>query len=215
MLLNRVGYHVMRFDYWGTGDSAGEGDAVEVDQWLKDIGVAVDELRAFAAIESLSLVGLRLGATLASYFSRNRSDIDRVVLWDPVVSGDHYIQELLTYLRQRGDEQTVLSDALLREQGFYMNGFPLMPPLLSSLSALDLASVERYQAQRYFMVVSDEGEQQQSLRDHMGARTDCFEYQVVPSPGNWNFVDHFGGVLIPHAIIQAIVSWFHPEACPR
>jgi len=208
MLLNRLGFHVMRFDYWGTGDSAGEGEAASVDQWLSDVGQAVDELRALSGVTSLSLIGLRLGATLASYFTRDRSDIDRVVLWNPLPSGEHYILELLDYLRQKGDQQIAFGDQQLREQGFNMNGFPLKPPLLRSLDRLDLLSVDRYQAQRYLMVVSDERADQSVLRDHLSASAQPFTYQLAPSPGNWNFVDNFGGVLILHAIIQGIVGWF-------
>jgi hypothetical protein len=37
------------------------------------------------------------------------------------------------------------------------------------------------------------------------------KYQVVPSEGNWNEVDDYGGALIPVFLIQAIVAHLSQE----
>ena len=64
--LARSGFSVLRFDLDGTGDSAGDEYAANrVGTWLADVDAAVSELRARARVQSVSLVGLRLGATLA------------------------------------------------------------------------------------------------------------------------------------------------------
>ena len=42
-LLNRQGFHVLRFDYFGTGDSAGEGTEATVEQWLEDVDAEDEE----------------------------------------------------------------------------------------------------------------------------------------------------------------------------
>src|SRR5947207_597585 len=61
------GFPVLRFDYRGTGDSAGdEREPARVAGWLGDIARAVEELRARAGVSRVSLVGLRAGATLAA-----------------------------------------------------------------------------------------------------------------------------------------------------
>ncbi len=83
----------MRFDYDGTGDSAGDdGDPARVDQWLSSIGHAVTLARQSGA-RSVALVGMRMGALLAAAASRHLSAIDGLVLWDPCWSGSGFVKE--------------------------------------------------------------------------------------------------------------------------
>src|SRR3954447_24085767 len=62
--LAAAGFPVMRFDFDGEGDSAGDSrDPDRVATWRADIGRAAAELRALSGIDQLALVGLKLGAT--------------------------------------------------------------------------------------------------------------------------------------------------------
>src|SRR5687768_16729988 len=63
-LLTKNGFPVLRFDYAGTGDSAGDGSAGSVATWVEDIGAAIDELKDTAGVSRVSLVGLRAGGAL-------------------------------------------------------------------------------------------------------------------------------------------------------
>jgi alpha/beta superfamily hydrolase len=65
-LLSQRGFHVLRFDYYATGDSAGESSEAALGTWSRDIGLAASELRDVAGVGTVSAVGLRLGATLAA-----------------------------------------------------------------------------------------------------------------------------------------------------
>jgi pimeloyl-ACP methyl ester carboxylesterase len=92
--LAHSGVHALRFDYHGTGDSAGEGEEADVDRWIANIGHAIDELVASRGVERVGLIGLRLGATMAALASARRDDMDFLVLWDPIPSGDSYVDGL-------------------------------------------------------------------------------------------------------------------------
>ena len=81
-LLNRAGFHVLRFDYSCTGDSAGEGVDARVSKWVDDVGWAIEELQDTAMVDRVSLVGLRWGATLAALAARGREDLDRLKIDD-------------------------------------------------------------------------------------------------------------------------------------
>jgi pimeloyl-ACP methyl ester carboxylesterase len=81
----------MRFDYRGSGDSAGTMQGLEASDWVADIRMAVAELRDMAVIQKVSIIGLRLGALLAAHAARELGTIDRLVLWDPVTSGATYV----------------------------------------------------------------------------------------------------------------------------
>lgn len=93
--LARAGHHVLRFDYHGTGDSAGEDGDGELDGWQRDIEAAHDELQARSGCARVLWVGARLGATLALMASaRVPRPPDGVLAWDPILSGRAYLQRL-------------------------------------------------------------------------------------------------------------------------
>ena len=85
--LTDVGFPVLRFDYSGTGDSAGDGREASLGQWLDDLSAAIDEIEDTAGVRRVSLIGLRLGAALAARAATTRPDLDRLILWNPVVTG--------------------------------------------------------------------------------------------------------------------------------
>ncbi len=81
------GVPVLRFDWRGTADSEGDGDAPHrVATWLGNIGEAAHTLVERTGVKEIVLVGLRLGALLALEAAR---DIQprRLVLLAPPASG--------------------------------------------------------------------------------------------------------------------------------
>ena len=93
-LLSLAGLHVLRFDYSATGDSFGESVDGSLDMWTDDIGAAVAELRDLAGVRRIAIVGMRLGATLAMRAIAEGVRASRLVLWDPIVSGEDYVRAL-------------------------------------------------------------------------------------------------------------------------
>jgi len=92
--LSGAGFHALRFDYYGTGDSGGDDTDAGQEHWLTDIDSAVEELKEIGQLAQVGLIGLRYGATLAARTAARRSDIDRLVLWEPIVDGRAYLEEL-------------------------------------------------------------------------------------------------------------------------
>ncbi len=116
--LARAGHHVLRFDYSGTGDSAGDGTGVSLEQWEGDVCTAAEEIRDTSGVERLTLVGLRLGATMALRASRPVA-ADDLVLWDPVTDGGSYLEELYaTYLVSHREQQLSAGGELIGIGGF-------------------------------------------------------------------------------------------------
>src|ERR1022692_753581 len=93
LLLAQAGFAAFRFDYFGTGDSAGSGEEGSVRQWMEDIRCATDELRR-QGCRRFCLAGLRFGATLAARFATERDAVDSLVLWEPWVSGQDCLADL-------------------------------------------------------------------------------------------------------------------------
>jgi alpha-beta hydrolase superfamily lysophospholipase len=90
--LSRSGMCALRFDYDGTGDSAGDDrDPARVSSWLSSVSHAIELLRA-AGVRSVSLVGMRVGAAIAAAAAARDGSIDQLVLWDPC-SGKRFLKE--------------------------------------------------------------------------------------------------------------------------
>jgi alpha-beta hydrolase superfamily lysophospholipase len=132
------GWHVLRFDYSGCGDSYGNGPSGP-DAWAQDLRLATRELRERAGTIRLALIGLRLGASLAASVAPNVQPLDKLILWDPVVNGPDYLRELDEFRHA-----AALSPAYRRNiERFGQNdrgvGYNLAPEILQSIGRLDLA----------------------------------------------------------------------------
>ena len=90
--LARKGIHVLRFDYFGTGDSKGNPRNVKsLQRWEDDVETAMDWLIENTGSQSCLLAGLRTGANLAARVAVRRSCVNALVLWEPVHSGNDWI----------------------------------------------------------------------------------------------------------------------------
>jgi len=91
----RAGYPTLRFDYDGTGDSAGDDrDPDRVAAWVGSIHAACEALKEETGVEAVALVGLRLGALLAGVAACDRDDVGAFIALAPVISGRRYAREL-------------------------------------------------------------------------------------------------------------------------
>lgn len=88
------GFHAFRFDYRGSGDSAGDPEDATMDAWAEDAGAACDEIRDATGVARLTFVGLRLGAAVAALVSATQPGVESLFLWDPVVLGERYLEDL-------------------------------------------------------------------------------------------------------------------------
>lgn len=78
------GFPALRFDYAGYGDSDGEFAEATPSSMCGDIERAIEELHARSGCSGVGLLGLRLGATLAAVVAGRRSDVQRLILWEPL-----------------------------------------------------------------------------------------------------------------------------------
>jgi alpha-beta hydrolase superfamily lysophospholipase len=138
--LAALGMPVLRFDYRGTGDSAGdEAEPARVPGWLEDVDTAIDELRARSGVERVFLIGLRLGATLAAAAAERRQDVEGVVLWSPYPSGRAYVADVTrTHQLHRKLEPGAFSGGPARAGGQEALGFFLTDETIAALAELQV-----------------------------------------------------------------------------
>ncbi len=92
--LSSRGIPALRFDYRGTGDSAGDDGANDqFETAVADVCAAVEQLKAETGVTHVTLCGLRLG-TAFMLLAAAQCPVDELVLLAPVVSGRGYVREL-------------------------------------------------------------------------------------------------------------------------
>lgn len=91
--LASLGTAVLRFDYYGTGDSAGASEDVEWPRCLSDVATAAQHLRLRGGCQQIIGFGARLGGSLALAASE-RAGLDQLILWDPILDGPRHVATL-------------------------------------------------------------------------------------------------------------------------
>ena len=206
--LARAGFAVLRFDYYGCGDSAGDAYGGSITRWTSNIEVAIEEIRCRGALSKICLVGARLGAALSLLIGSRHPDLEALVLWDPVVDGKNYMTRLAVQHQEwlnKGTAPTPLSQ--LSEQTLEVLGFPISPALKQSIEQIDLKSVGRPLVKHVLTLESDKSFSGNQLHDHLAAVGTDSEYQYIPTPRAWLRKNGGENVVVPRDMLQAIVGW--------
>lgn len=203
--LVRERFHALRFDLGGTGDSYGDFSDARVDQWVEDVRAAMDELRDRTGLLRISLVGLRLGAALACRAASGRRDVDKIVLWEPVVSGMRYLSELARrheeFLRVELPRKRT---APIARQGEAL-GFPLSQELERDLAHIDLVSEPPLHA-RSAVVVTCTGADDNDLETALPRRAPRTAFLRLTLAQDWNSDEAVNSSLVPSEALDAIVA---------
>jgi pimeloyl-ACP methyl ester carboxylesterase len=136
-----AGVPVLRFDYSGTGDSAGHDfDPDRVSAWVESIQAAADELRERTGVPGVGFLGIRLGATLAARAAANRTDVATLIAIAPIVNGKAYVREL-RMLQRASEAKSNSASTQQSHDVIQAAGFALAPATQTALSGIDLTRV--------------------------------------------------------------------------
>lgn len=162
--LARNGFDVLRFDLRGTGDSNGELRDTTPEQWVEDVGRAVQELKALSGVRKVSLVGFRLGAILGARAAAEGLALDTLILWEPLVQVWDWMARV-----QLQEEETRLREFFFPPppEAFEVGGFLLGPELFAKWKALELTQVPPWKP-RTEVVVAEDGAHYRMLRQAWG-----------------------------------------------
>lgn len=184
--LSRGGFHVLRFDYLGCGDSAGDAEHGSPSQWIADIATAIDELRDTSEVRRVCLVGLRLGATLAASAANQRDDVDAVVLWDPILDGGRYLEDLQLLQRSWLSDRPGSRRFAFKRRVPEVIGFPITDAMRAELEHTALEETSRSALRRIVVLDSEDHEsQQQWVVDAAGQWPDVMRH-ARSEAGDWH-----------------------------
>ena len=130
------GMPVLRFDYYGCGDSAGASSEVDWQRCIQDTATAADELRTRSGVDDVVAFGARLGGSVALAAAATAHLAD-VVVWDPVTDGHAYVATLdaLQDALRRDTKRFVRPRPLAEAQGQWL-GFEVNPSLRRQITSL-------------------------------------------------------------------------------
>ena len=209
-LLSQAGYHALRFDYYGTGDSAGEDRDADLEGAREDIATAISELRQLSGIDTVSIIGLRLGATLAVLATREMpSIVDRLVLWDPVIDGVRYLEELYN-LDDSLNIPGVESAAVFPVEaggGREVMGLPLTARVASEISGVKLTTTLSCLLNETLVIVTSSSSGQKGLKAYMEGADSKSTFERIEDHAAWHedWPDNAG--VIPVSVLNRILSW--------
>jgi uncharacterized protein len=204
--LARAGFPTMRFDYYASGDSAGDDNQVSITRWQADISTAITELKRRSGVGQVSLMGMRIGATLASIVGEQRGDIARLVAWEPLISGNDFIEDLIERheesLRYFLNKPAAESQ---KEKRTELLGFAFTQSLFDELRQIDLLALRRKPAQSVLVIERQAQAQVASFQAYLESLGAVSHYQIVESPRIW--AEDPDKALVPQQVLQTIMNW--------
>lgn len=204
--LARAGFPAMRFDYYASGDSAGEDDEVSMVRWQADISTAIAELKRRSGVNQVGLIGLRLGATLAAMVGAQRGDISHLVAWEPLVKGTDFIEEWIEKHEERL-RYFLNRPAAETDPGKHTEllGFAVTQSLFDELRKIDLLALRQKPAQNILVIESEIMQPTAKLQSHLESLGAKSQYLVVEGPRIWT--EDPDKALVPQQVLQAILNW--------
>ncbi len=169
--LVEAGFVALRFDYDGTGQSAGEtNDPERVSAWLASISYAVEHVRA-TGVPWVGAIGLRLGATLLANAAVGGCSLDALLLWDPCLSGRSFLRE------QTALQSSVSETPLSGPDGTEIPGYLILPATIAELGGLELPEDLAPRSRAAVVALLDPARPQNGrVRRRLGADIDWREY---------------------------------------
>jgi alpha-beta hydrolase superfamily lysophospholipase len=200
-----AGVPALRFEYDGTGNSAGgDRDPERLLAWVASVGHAVDLLRALAGVERVALLGVRLGALIATLAAVKREDVDGLVAIAPVVVGKGHVRELRAL--QMSTVALPRPPGVLEEEGVQPAlGFPLTAATKADLSAVDLTRLERAPAPAVLLLERDDLPADEAWPRHLAALGVTVDRRRLPG-----YVEMMLGAensRVPAEMVGAVTAW--------
>jgi pimeloyl-ACP methyl ester carboxylesterase len=214
--LAKAGHAVLRFDYFGTGDSMGDDLDFSLGGASQDLLTAHDELHRRSNAQQIVWIGMRLGGTIALRAAHSApAELSKLIVWDPIIDGGAYLE----YLRERhldsleneyslplkpNPRELALDNSYLRDEAI---GFALSPELRRELIALRGNAHAWPRRPAHIAVLTDpstpEGNDLAQLIPSPTAQTQIF---IVQHGTDWTSDTASNTALVPTAALMTITQ---------
>jgi len=211
--LCRAGFPVLRFDYFGCGDSSGDADQFSIRQCQESIETAATFLRERTHCVDLLLIGRRIGATLATIHAQADTEVSGLVLWDPVVHGNSYLEGLEAahstytstargrYLGPLGDTPSTPSNS---PKEFL--GLALSESTIHEIEAINLLRTHARTPPRAMLLSTGDRPISTAWIEHLTHSGVTVTTSQHKDAAFWTY-EHPLQQFLPHGVLRSIVGW--------
>jgi alpha/beta superfamily hydrolase len=203
--LSRTGSDVLRFDYYGTGDSAGDDNEGDLAGWTDDVVTAQAELLRRVPGSEVVLVGARLGANIAQR-AAERIAPARLVMLDPILEGPDYLdllqtQHLQTLIETERARWPVEMRSFRSKADLYLaeaSGFAISRNLCDQLRAIRFTPASA--ARQASVICDSKTSNGQQLASLCASQSPAIRVAQFASGVDW------AGSLVPPQVINLMVA---------
>lgn len=200
------GYHVLRFDYFATGDSSGYSHDITISQCIKNIELACDEIKIMSATRKVSVIGYRYGALLAAYASQSYK-FNHLVMWDPVVDGEVYLNDLQGMHSQMLKDPDRFDPRYISDTGSFTEliGHNFSAPFRNEIKTFSLDKLEKIKTKKIDVFVCTDKDSDNALLKNnnflVNARLHKCECQ-----SEWTNINKIESKVLPDMLIEKIIE---------
>ncbi|MEO6031595.1 MAG: alpha/beta hydrolase, partial [Burkholderiaceae bacterium] len=203
-----LGVPALRFDYHGSGDSAGaEEQHDHPSAWVRSIHDAIELLRAQTGVQRVCVFGLRLGAMLGALAAATRGDVCAFVALAPVVSGRAWLRELRLQAEVAAAQGTSVENV---RPPIECAGFTVTPDAQDELIRIDLRRIGVAPAATVLLLDRDDLPLDGSWDLHLVRAGASVEHRDWS--GYASMMAGTGSNATPHASIAQLAHWIRSQA---
>ena len=212
-----AGFPTIRFDYDGTGDSAGGALAENRWQaWQASVDAAILELQQATGVSAVCLLGVRLGGTIATLVAAARNDVAGLALIAPVIAGAPWLREVRALEATMGRAGPPAGFAL-PANAIESLGLLLTPDTMSHIKAVDLNSLARAPAQHCLVLDRDDRPPTEAWCAHLERLGSRVSHSIAPGFVEMMLAPHES--IVPARMVSDFQSWltrtFETERAPN
>ena len=209
-----AGFEVLQIDLLGCGDSSGDFGDASWESWIDDALVAIGWLRERRP-GPLWLWGLRVGGLLAADLASRLDEPPGLVLWNPVISGQQFLQQFLrlklaTSGGEGGGKATMarIREGLAQGESIEVAGYRLSASMAQQLERASLTGSGPLRAVRWLETStrSESGLSPAARQavDHFGAQCPDVRSLPVAGPAFWQTTEIEEAPALLRATVDAV-----------
>ncbi len=209
-------YNVFLFDYFGEGESEGNFEEATLESRVEDTVRATHFFRKKNSLDSLGILGFRLGANVAQLAMERIDHLNHLILVNPVVNGYEYLQEWfksnlasqLAMYKQVKFNRKQLEEQILRGEILEVEGYPITKKLFEELKSLDLLGKGCPKSLQELIIEIASPDKKTIYESYLNFRkTDkrSIQYARIGKAFDWNNMKFYEPK--PQELFNIILSW--------
>ncbi|TQV84573.1 non-ribosomal peptide synthetase [Aliikangiella coralliicola] len=202
------GHPVLRFDYFGCGDSLGVDYQATIQRWQQDQNLALSELSVRSGFDNFVVLGVRLGATIAaSAFSE--SHLEKLILWDPVVNGTEYLNQQQVNQKELIKELRFLKLFSKIKRNPHLNqfiGFNYSKQLLKEITSIDISQCQLNHHKQVALLKTSESIQNSIEYENFVGNLDQSKVVELTENCHWTDYQKTENALTNHQILSELIN---------